>query len=156
MRVRHRNPRAPRGALDFDQRYKLASGWTLGLQPAFADESDARDAWQAHRAELIEHEARRRAGYRPWAFWQWDAGRPDLIEVDPAEAIDPADYPGCCSDRTVRNANGTVREQPHGPEHEEWCFAAARGQRLHERRLAFLVGRDLLLPGEDPLQGGPD
>jgi len=65
MRVRRRNPRALRGALGFHQRYKLASGWTLGPLPAFADESEALDAWQAHREELIEREARMRAGYRP-------------------------------------------------------------------------------------------
>ncbi len=157
MRVRRRNPRAPRGALGFDQRYKLSSGRTLGPQPAFADESEAREAWQAHREELIEREARMRAGCRPWAFWHWDAGRPDLTRADPDEAIDPADYPGVCPDRvTVGNANGTVSQQPHGGEHAGWCYAAARGQRLHERRLVFLVAHDLLLPGEDPLQGGPD
>jgi len=84
----------------------------------------------------------------------WPAG-PD--PADPGEAIDLDAYPGACPDRvTVPNANGSVSQQPHGGEHEEWCYAAARDQRLHERRLAYLVAHDLLLPGENPLQGGPD
>ncbi len=152
MRVRHRNPRPERGGLDFYQRYRLSTGWEIGPSPVFADEQEEHDAWRAHREELIEREAQRRPGHRPWGFWHFEAGRPELLAADPEEAIDLVDYPGACPARvTVKNGNGTVSQQPHPAEHSAWCFAAARGQRLFERRLAYLVAHDLLLPGEEPL-----
>lgn len=157
MRVRHRNPRAQRGELEWSQRYRLSIGWTIGPQPDFADEQEAHDTWQAHRQELIEREARKRGGLRPWAFWRWDVGRPELVADDPDEEIDPADYPGVCSDLVLaRNAGGGCSMQPHPAEHVWWCFAAAAGRRLFERRLAYLVEHDLLLPGEGPPWTGRD
>jgi len=51
---------------------------------AFASEQDARAAWESHRDHLIERAVfhTHDAGWRPDAYWHFDAGRDDLIPTD--------------------------------------------------------------------------
>jgi hypothetical protein len=68
MPPRRRQDKRRRRELTYDQ------GWELLLGPdrgsAFADEAEARAAWDANRDELL---ADCNGGTRPWAFWRFEA-----------------------------------------------------------------------------------
>lgn len=78
-RVRRRS----HARLDLAEFLFLTLGPSAGAGP-FADEADARDAWESHRDHLIERAVfhTHDAGWRPDAFWHFDADRDDLIPTD--------------------------------------------------------------------------
>jgi hypothetical protein len=49
---------------------------------AFRDDAELREAWEANRAEIIRRYAFRlhNAGWRPLAFWYFEAGEPSLVD----------------------------------------------------------------------------
>jgi hypothetical protein len=67
----------------------LASCMNLrnGGRPFFTDDDARREAWKRHREPLMAKaraEARKwpLTYRRPWAWWRFDAERPDLLEVE--------------------------------------------------------------------------
>jgi hypothetical protein len=50
----------------------------------FVDEDELRAAWEANRDQILKRYAFRLhdAGWRPDAYWYFDAGDPDLMQVD--------------------------------------------------------------------------
>lgn len=87
MKLRHDGP------LNFAEAYHLATG--IGgayvdvfgdrCVAGFEDEAAAREAWASHADEFEVHPepvvyAMYNVGTRPWAWWRFDSGRPELAE----------------------------------------------------------------------------
>jgi hypothetical protein len=74
-------PRLPPGD---ELRWELELGFPLGSSEP-TDPDDLREAWELYGEQLIaERDARLHAGRRPWAFWEFTAGRPARMLPDPS------------------------------------------------------------------------
>lgn len=71
-----------------DERIYLLACLELAGEPAFEDDVECRRAWERHRVELVEQQAARLPGRRPWAWWTFDAGRPEHLEPYPEREPD--------------------------------------------------------------------
>ncbi len=91
-----------------------------GGTSSFTDEADRLAAWEAHRERLMRRDA---PSLRPWAFWHYDSGRPDLAEDHPL------------FDRILKGAERAERE--------------AWERRQKAEKAAYLRRNRLLTPEED-------
>src|SRR3954468_1512121 len=72
MPVKRRLAKGRNRQLDLMQRWSLELGED-SRNPAFASEAEQREAWETHRDALM---ARKRAGMRPMAWWEYDSKEP--------------------------------------------------------------------------------
>jgi len=86
MPVSRRRSRKRRGELDWACRMELEIGPHGRDHSEFSTDEARREAWFLHRPRLLDDGG---AGWRPWAFWRYEAGRfPDgSVFEDDAEAL---------------------------------------------------------------------
>ena len=94
-------------------RWGFDPAWHDG--PVFKTEAERRKAWEARRAAIMAG-WNGALGHRPWAFWQYEAERPDLY-------IGPPRTPGMIAEATRRS---------HEHDIERLTFLAANGHLTDE------------------------
>ncbi len=117
-------------SLTLPQHFALVAAGFDGPQgQPFESREDALDAWDEHRDRLI---ARCQPGERPWAFWAFDVGQPELVWPAPGEAIDWAEWVDDDSRPLVESPRRTEAQIVAGLERE------ARERRLDHHRRDYL------------------
>jgi hypothetical protein len=116
-------------AVESELRFGCVPSWQSphGTGSMFAFEDERRRAWEARRDQLMaEYATRRLPGSRPWAWWHYEAGRPQRLEPYPLEG--------------AKWFEGTVEERADAVDEyeiEPLVFLASRGE-LREDELEVL------------------
>ncbi len=115
-RLIHRHRRK----LTSEARRQLDNGWWDARRRRLP-ESILRELWDEHREELIRESCRDLAGRRPWAYWRFDAGRPEHLTPYP---LDPPE-----GEPTWGEAHGRALDDYS---FEPVLFLAERGELLED------------------------
>ena len=114
--------------LDILELLELGAGYD-GRGSQWPTDAERREAYFAHRDEVLDRRAQRRPGERPWAFWHYE--HPDLERDTDTSPVVLADFEDPES-WYARFGELGAREK------------FARRRRFEERRLTYLVLNGLL------------